>query len=65
MLAEFALDELAAVETLADVAARPVARDVLDEHIVFTCLERFEPRNAIAVQLVDDPFEVVGAHPHR
>ncbi|MEY1593756.1 hypothetical protein AB3K92_33635 [Burkholderia sp. Bmkn7] len=65
MLAEFALDELAAVETLADVAACPVARDVLDEHIVFARLERFEPRNAIAVQLVDDPFEVVGAHPHR
>ncbi|WP_175015988.1 hypothetical protein [Burkholderia lata] len=65
MLAKFALDELAAVETLADVAARPVTRDVLDEHVVFAGLERLEPRDAVAVQLVHDPREVVGAHPHR
>ncbi|ESS39765.1 hypothetical protein P355_3479 [Burkholderia cenocepacia KC-01] len=65
MLAEFALDELAAVETLADVAPRPVARDVLDEHVVFAGLERLEPRDAVAVQLVHDPLEVVGADPYR
>lgn len=64
VLAELALDELAAVEALADVAPRPVARDVLDEHVVFAGLERLEPRDAVAVQLVDDALEVVRADPH-
>lgn len=54
VLAELALDELAAVEALADIAPNPVARDVLDEHVVFARLERLEPRDAVAVQLVDD-----------
>ncbi len=65
MLRKFALDQLAAIELLADVAPHPIARDIFDQCVVLARLERLEPRGAIRIQLVDDPIEVVHADPHR
>ena len=61
MLRKFALDQLAAVEVLADIAPHPIARDVFDQCVVLAGLERLEPRGAIRIQLVDDAIEIVHA----